>query len=83
MIKHTTLDTNILKEKEFQSIRTLLDDKILHYEGLAFKEQPTKEEYLTIKKGATWIACFCKRTRKFGKRITSRCRLSPFHTLQI
>ena len=49
MIKHTTLDTNILKEKEFQSIRTLLDDKILHYEGLAFKEQPTKEEYLTMK----------------------------------
>ena len=38
-----------LKEKEFQSIRTLLDDKILHYEGLAFKEQPTKEEYLAMK----------------------------------
>ena len=38
-----------LKEKGFQSIRTLLDDKILHYEGLAFKEQPTKEEYLTMK----------------------------------
>ena len=38
-----------LKEREFQSTRTLLDDKILHYEGLAFKEQPTKEEYLTMK----------------------------------
>ena len=43
MIKHTTLDTNILKEKEFQSIRTLLDDKILHYEGLAFKSNQQRK----------------------------------------